>query len=90
MLGHIKVGEAAALVFRSVRELLMNTVKHTDVKQATVYMTCTKSLLQIVVRDQGGFAHTYTLGYLSRTGQLRLIVDGQGGFAVTTASRLFN
>jgi hypothetical protein len=32
----------------------------------------------------------YTLGYLSRIGQLRLIVDGQGGFAVTTALRLFN
>jgi hypothetical protein len=43
VLGHIEVGEAAPLVFRSVRELLMNTVKHTDVKQATAYMTCTKS-----------------------------------------------
>ena len=32
----------------------------------------------------------YTLCYLSRRGQLRLIVDGQGGFAVTTTSRLFN
>jgi hypothetical protein len=32
----------------------------------------------------------YTLCYLSRRGQLRLIVDGQGGFAVTTAVRLFN
>jgi hypothetical protein len=30
------------------------------------------------------------LCYLSRTGQLRLIVDGQGGFAVTTALRSFN
>ncbi|HET9787828.1 MAG TPA: hypothetical protein VFP47_11865 [Pyrinomonadaceae bacterium] len=32
----------------------------------------------------------YTLCYLSQRGQLRLIVDGQGGFAVTTAVRLFN
>jgi hypothetical protein len=32
----------------------------------------------------------YTLCYLSRRGQLRLIVDGQGGFAVTTTVRLFN
>lgn len=31
-----------------------------------------------------------TLCYLSQRGQLRLIVDGQGGFAVTTAVRLFN
>src|SRR5688572_18407227 len=45
----------ATLLFRSVRELLINTVKHTDVKQATIYMTCSKGLLQIVVRDKGGF-----------------------------------
>jgi hypothetical protein len=32
----------------------------------------------------------YTLCYLSRKGQLRLIVDGQGGLAVTTTGRLFN
>ena len=32
----------------------------------------------------------YTLCYLSRRGQLRLIVDGQGGFAVTTTLRVFN
>ena len=32
----------------------------------------------------------YTLCYMSRKGQLRLIVDGQGGFAVTTALRFFN
>ena len=32
----------------------------------------------------------YALCYLSRKGQLRLIVDGQGGFAVTTALRSFN
>jgi signal transduction histidine kinase len=46
---------AAALLFRSVRELLINTAKHTDVKQATIYMTCANGLLQIVVRDKGGF-----------------------------------
>lgn len=32
----------------------------------------------------------YTLCYLSQKGQLRLIVDGQGGFAVTTTVRSFN
>jgi len=32
----------------------------------------------------------YTLCYLSRKGQLRMIVNGQGGFAVTTALRVFN
>ena len=45
----------ATLLFRSVRELLINTVKHTDAKQATIYMSCAKGLLQIVVRDKGGF-----------------------------------
>lgn len=32
----------------------------------------------------------YTLSYLSRKGQLDLIVDRQGGFAITPTSRLFN
>jgi hypothetical protein len=32
----------------------------------------------------------YTLCYLSRRGQLRVIVNGQGGFAVTTTLRFFN
>ena len=32
----------------------------------------------------------YTLCYLSRKGQLRMIVNGQGGFAVTTTLRVFN
>jgi signal transduction histidine kinase len=43
------------LLFRSVRELLINTVKHAAVKQATVRLTCDKGLLQIVVRDESGF-----------------------------------
>ena len=46
---------AAALVFRSVRELLINTAKHTDIRQASIHMTCANGLLQIVVRDKGGF-----------------------------------
>lgn len=32
----------------------------------------------------------YALGYLSRKGQLDLIVDRQGGFAVIPTSRLFH
>ena len=32
----------------------------------------------------------YTLCYLSRKGQLRLLVNGQGGVAVTTTLRFFN
>jgi len=45
----------AVLLFRSVRELLINTAKHAAVKQATVRLTCDKGLLQIVVRDESGF-----------------------------------
>ena len=43
------------LLFRSVRELLINTAKHAAVKQATIRLTCDKGLLQIVVRDESGF-----------------------------------
>jgi len=45
----------AVLLFRSVRELLINTAKHAAVKQATIRMTCEKGLLQIIVRDESGF-----------------------------------
>jgi len=45
----------AFLLFRSVRELLINTAKHAAVKQATVRLTCDQGLLRIVVRDEGGF-----------------------------------
>src|SRR5687768_13010061 len=45
----------AILLFRSVRELLINTAKHAAVKQATVRLTCDQGLLQIVVRDESGF-----------------------------------
>jgi signal transduction histidine kinase len=44
----------AVLLFRSVRELLINTVKHAAVKQATIHMTCEKGLLQIIVGDESG------------------------------------
>ena len=43
------------LLFRSVRELLINAAKHAAVKQATVRLTSDKGLLQIVVRDESGF-----------------------------------
>ena len=43
------------LLFRSVRELLINVAKHAAVKQATVRLTCDKGLLQIMVRDESGF-----------------------------------
>jgi signal transduction histidine kinase len=45
----------AVLLFRSVRELLINTAKHAAVKQASIRLTCDQGLLQIVVRDESGF-----------------------------------
>jgi len=45
---------AAALLLRSVRELLINTVKHAAVKQATIRITCENGHLQIVVGNEGG------------------------------------
>jgi signal transduction histidine kinase len=45
----------AVLLFRSVRELLINTAKHAAVKQSSIRLTCDKGLLQIVVRDESGF-----------------------------------
>ena len=52
----------AVLLFRSVRELLINTAKHAAVKQATIRLTCDQGLLQIVVRDEGGFDLNPALG----------------------------
>jgi signal transduction histidine kinase len=52
----------AVLLFRSVRELLINTAKHAAVKQATVRLTCEQGLLQIVVRDESGFDLTASQG----------------------------
>ena len=38
-----------------MRELLINMAKRAAVKQASIRLTCDKGLLQIVVRDEGGF-----------------------------------
>ena len=45
---------SAALLLRSVRELLINTVKHAAVKQASIRITCADGHLQIVVGNEGG------------------------------------
>ena len=45
---------ASALLLRSVRELLINTVKHAAVKQASIRITCADGHLQIVVGNEGG------------------------------------
>ena len=45
---------SAAMLFRSVRELLINTVKHGGAKRASVRMTCDNGWLQIDVCDIRG------------------------------------
>lgn len=66
----------------TVVDHLLNVIAHSpgirieDVAQLTPEL----SLREVV----------YTLCYLSRRGQLRLLVNGQGGFAVTTTLRFFN
>ena len=59
----------AVLLFRSVREVLINTAKHAAVNQASIRLTCDKGLLQIVVRDESGFDLTGSQGpHLPRRG----------------------
>ncbi|HEY3476903.1 MAG TPA: histidine kinase [Anaerolineales bacterium] len=45
---------SAAMLLRSVRELLINTVKHAAVKQASIRITRANGHLQIVVGNEGG------------------------------------
>lgn len=45
--------EQAVLIFQSVRELLMNIVKHASSSQAEVKVECTEATLRVRVRDFG-------------------------------------
>ncbi len=48
---------AASIVFRAVRELLINVARHAEVKAARVSVRCEEGILKIEVRDHGaGFA----------------------------------
>ena len=50
--------DRAMLLFQSVRELLMNVVKHASVKEARISVRVEEGCLHITVADQGiGFAH---------------------------------
>jgi PAS domain S-box-containing protein len=46
-------GDAAAVAFQTVRELLINIVKHAGVKEAHVYLTQRENVVVIHVEDQG-------------------------------------
>jgi PAS domain S-box-containing protein len=53
--------DQAVLLFQSVRELLMNVVKHADTEAVTVTVDKSEGLLQVVVEDRGrGFDATAT------------------------------
>ncbi|WP_419659458.1 two component system sensor histidine kinase [Desulfosarcina variabilis str. Montpellier] len=48
----------AAVLFKAVRELLFNVVKHAGTKEATVFIDCKNNILKIEVEDRGkGFHH---------------------------------
>ena len=46
-------GDAAVVAFQTVRELLINVVKHSGVKEAQVYVTQRENVAVIQVEDQG-------------------------------------
>jgi PAS domain S-box-containing protein len=46
-------GDAAVVAFQTVRELLINVVKHAGVKEAHVYVTQRENVVVIHVEDQG-------------------------------------
>jgi PAS domain S-box-containing protein len=55
--------EQAMLLFQSVRELLMNAVKHARTEQASIRVDHSDHLLRLVVQDQGcGFDATVSPG----------------------------
>jgi PAS domain S-box-containing protein len=45
--------EQEVLLFQSVRELLMNTVKHAEAESATINLDRSDNLIRLVVEDQG-------------------------------------
>jgi signal transduction histidine kinase len=46
-------GDAAVVTFQTVRELLINVVKHARVKEAHVYVTQRENVVVIHVEDEG-------------------------------------
>ena len=46
-------GDAAVVAFQTVRELLINVVKHAGVKEARVYVTQRENMVVVHVEDQG-------------------------------------
>jgi PAS domain S-box-containing protein len=55
--------DQAALLYQSVRELLMNVVKHANTSEATVVLTYEEGRMTVVVHDEGtGFVDTGDMG----------------------------
>ena len=54
----------AVALFRSVRELLFNVVKHTDVMDASIFMECNKEMIKVAVKESGiGFKRAQNNNY---------------------------
>ncbi len=61
--------ESAILIYQSIRELLLNVVKHAEVKEAQVTIQSSDGALQVVVEDNGaGFNVRETEASGSRAG----------------------
>lgn len=70
--------DQAMLLFQSVRELLLNVVKHASVKEAAITVRVEEGCLQITVADQGiGFAESGNIS-LRKDGR----VPGFGLFSI--------
>ncbi len=67
-------GEMSVLLYKTVRELLYNIVKHADAGKATVSIDCIDTKLRIIVRDDGvGFDISAINPYLAKDGGFGLL-----------------
>jgi len=78
--------DVRAILFRSVRELLTNVVKHAKASQVNVCLKCMGDYLEIVVRDDGvGFDYTAEYSKMGQFGLFSIrerISDLGGSFEV--------
>ena len=78
------------LLFRSVRELLINTVKHAAVKQASIRLTCEQGILQIVVHDESGFDLAASQGPLPPPGTENVLSSKIGLLTIRERMKALN
>lgn len=84
------------LMFQAIRELLLNIVKHANVKQAEIDLSCNENNVTVVVRDEGAGidlkqlsadSHNYGLAHIRERlaavdGEMRITSEPGQGTAV--------